>query len=153
MKKAEIIEKLIKFNLTRQEALLYLCLWENGNITGYEAAKLLGISRSNVYSALNILVEKGACLVSEGTTLVYMAVEPKEFLNNKLKEFEEDKEFIIRELPVQEKPKGGYYTIQGNNHIKNKIFHMIKECEKRLYFSGESKILSEYKELLKEKLC
>lgn len=151
MNKAEIIERLQKFNLTRQEALLYMCLWENGNLTGYEAAKLSGISRSNVYSSLNTLVEKGGCLVSEGTALLYAVVEPEEFLENKLKELQEDKEFIIKELPPREKVKGGYFTIQGNTHIKNKIYHMIKDCKKRLYFSGEAKIISEYREILRVK--
>ena len=55
-----IAEKLQAFGLTRQEAAIYLCLCRNGTLTGYEAAKLTGISRSNVYNALAGLTEKGA---------------------------------------------------------------------------------------------
>ena len=53
----DIIEKLTYFNLTRQEATLYLTLLAEGRLTGYEATKLTGISRSNTYTALAGLVE------------------------------------------------------------------------------------------------
>ena len=52
------VEKLMAFGLTRQEASIYLCLYRNGTLTGYEAAKLTGISRSNVYNALAGLAER-----------------------------------------------------------------------------------------------
>ena len=57
-----LIESLMCFGLTRQEATVYLCLSQNGGMTGYEAAKQTGISRSNAYGALAGLVEKGHIL-------------------------------------------------------------------------------------------
>lgn len=150
MVKADLTERLVKFNLSRQEAQLYLCLWHKGRLTGYEAAKILGISRSNVYSSLKNLVEKGAALVIEGTPLVYSAVDPEEYMENKLRELREEKEYILRTLPKKEKEKGGYFTIQGSNHIQNKVNHMIRECKKRLYFSAEGDIISRFADLLKE---
>ena len=62
MRGMEIVERLMHFNLTRQEATLYLLLVKAGRLTGYEAAKQTGISRSNTYTALAGLVEKGRCL-------------------------------------------------------------------------------------------
>ena len=50
MDEMSYIEKLMVFGLTRQEASIYLCLYRNGTLTGYEAAKLTGISRSNVFN-------------------------------------------------------------------------------------------------------
>lgn len=151
MKRLDIVERLMKFHLSRQEAQLYICLKENGNLTGYEASKISGISRSNVYAALNSLVEKGAALASEGTTLIFTAVEPTEFLDNKMKELRKDRDYIIKQFPEKEKDTKGYFTIQGNTNIKNKIFHMIENCEMRLYFSAESEILREYESLLMER--
>ena len=52
MRGMEIVERLMHFNLTRQEATLYLLLVKAGRLTGYEAAKQTGISRSNTYTAL-----------------------------------------------------------------------------------------------------
>ena len=82
MDKTGVIEKLMSFSLSRQEALIYLCLWEHGKLTGYEAGKLTGISRSNVYGALKALADKGAAVVTETNTTLYSAVEPEEFLSN-----------------------------------------------------------------------
>ena len=61
----DLIEGLTKFNLTKQEATLYVQLLKAGTLTGYEAAKQTGISRSNTYTALAGLVEKGAAYVLE----------------------------------------------------------------------------------------
>ena len=60
-----LIEGLTNFNLTKQEATLYVLLLKSGQLTGYEAAKQTGISRSNTYTALAGLVEKSvaSCLV------------------------------------------------------------------------------------------
>ena len=58
MGKEQFKEHLMKFDLTRQEAAVYESLLENGKLTGYEAAKLTGISRSNVYVALASLCER-----------------------------------------------------------------------------------------------
>ncbi|MDE7013559.1 MAG: TrmB family transcriptional regulator, partial [Kineothrix sp.] len=44
-----LMEKLMGFGLTRQEAAIYLCLYGKDGLTGYEVSKQTGISRSNVY--------------------------------------------------------------------------------------------------------
>ena len=68
MESSAFSERLMEFGLTRQEAGIYECLLEEGKITGYEAAKILGISRSNAYNSLASMTEKGASyLADEGT--------------------------------------------------------------------------------------
>ena len=68
MEQKSMIDELVLFGLTRQEATIYVCLIQNVDLSGYEVAKLTGISRSNVYSALAGLTEKGAAYLLEGTT-------------------------------------------------------------------------------------
>ena len=101
MEKADIIERLMNFNLSRQEALVYMCLWEHGKLTGYEASKLTGISRSNVYGALKALADKGAAVVTETNTTLYSAVEPEEFLSNIILHMEEDKKYLVEHLQIE----------------------------------------------------
>ena len=60
MEENTILDKLGLFGLTRQEAAIYLCLYRNGGLSGYEVSKLTGISRSNVYSGLSGQKDKGA---------------------------------------------------------------------------------------------
>ena len=54
----DAIDLLIQFNLTRQEAAIYLALLSEDGMNGYEVAKRTGISRSNTYTSLAALVEK-----------------------------------------------------------------------------------------------
>ena len=74
MEENRALNGLVLFGLTRQEANIYLCLYQNGELTGYEVAKQTGISRSNVYSALAGLTDKGAAYLAQGTSSKYVAV-------------------------------------------------------------------------------
>lgn len=60
------IEDLMQFGLTRQESAIYYALLSEGMMTGYEAAKVSGVSRSNAYTALAALVDKGGCSCGRG---------------------------------------------------------------------------------------
>ena len=71
MNRTSLIDEITQFGLTRQEAQIYLCLIQNAELTGYEVAKSTGISRSNTYSALAGLVEKGAAYLLEGVSSKY----------------------------------------------------------------------------------
>ena len=62
-----ILEKLMGFGMTRQEAVIYLCLYKKGGLTGYEVSKQTGISRSNVYGSLSNLAEAGAAYLVKGS--------------------------------------------------------------------------------------
>ena len=150
MEKTDVIEKLTHFNLSRSEALVYISLWEHGNISGYEASKLTGISRSNVYGALNGLVEKGAAVITETNTTLYSAVNPEEFLNHRLRHLEEDRQYIIEVLPQRKEETEGYITIQGSRNIKDKMYQMIHTCDMRLYLAAGGNVLEEFRDVLKE---
>ncbi len=150
MEKTDVIEKLMHFNLSRQEALVYTCLWEHGNLTGYEASKLTGISRSNVYGALNVLADKGAAVVIESNITLYSAVSPEEFLTNKLRHLKEDKQFLVENMPKSIQSEEGYLTIQGYHNIKDKIRYMIEHCEMRLYLAASGNIMKEFEDVLLE---
>ena len=145
MEKTGVIERLMGFNLSRQEALVYLCLWEHGKLSGYEVAKLTGISRSNVYGALKALADKGAAVITEANTTLYSAVEPEEFLSNIILHMEEDKKYLVEHMPQVVKCDDGYITIQGYRNIKDKIRNMIVQCEMRLYLAASSNIIRDSK--------
>ena len=128
----DIIEKLTYFNLTRQEATLYLTLLAEGRLTGYEATKLTGISRSNTYTALAGLVEKGAAYVLEDKATRYTPVPLDEFCENRVRRLQELKEELLRELPSTSQSVDGYITIKGATEIINKLKNTIA----RIYVSA-----------------
>lgn len=146
MEENTTLDRLVLFGLTRQEATIYLCLFQNGEMTGYEIAKQTGISRSNVYSGLSGLVDKGAAYLEEGTASKYRVVCPEEFCENKIRSLKKEKEYLIAHLPAKKEKELGYITISGSRNIRDKILTMINGAEMRIYFSASYKMIEELKE-------
>ena len=141
-----LAEKLMKFGLTRQEASIYLCLMRNKELSGYEVSKLTGISRSNVYSALAGLVDKGAAYLLEGETNKYTAVAIDDFCQNRIRELDRLKNELMAQMPQIEPNTEGYITISSHRHIMDKIYNMLEHVEYRVYLS----IPVQYFELIRE---
>lgn len=144
MEQIHLTEHLTAFGLTRQEAVIYLALWTNGIQTGYEIAKATGISRSNAYSGLSGLVEKGAAYVLEGKNRRYAPVEPEEFCENKLRLLKEKQSYITEHMPRGREAAEGYLTITSDSHITDKIYHMLKSVEQRVYMSVSAERLKPF---------
>ncbi|MGN0411580.1 MAG: TrmB family transcriptional regulator [Lachnospiraceae bacterium] len=144
MTEEELIEKLMKFGLTRQESGIYMCLYQNGALTGYEAAKITGISRSNVYGAMNSLLEKGAACILEGAANKYVAASPEEFTANYMKYLETCRRDILKNIPKQTEVTDGYITIEGYRHIMDKIENMLDRAEMRAYLSASCDVIAKF---------
>ncbi|AHC13555.1 TrmB family transcriptional regulator [Salinispira pacifica] len=76
----QLYEQLEILGLSRTEAQVYLSLLRGGQMTGYQIAKDLGISRSGVYNVLQSLYKQGAVYLIPGESREYTAKSPKEFI-------------------------------------------------------------------------
>ena len=132
---------LIRLGLTNNEATLYCTLSAHGSMTGYECAKLTGISRSNVYIALAGLCEKGAAFIVDGTAQKYSPVPAKEFCANKCREINTIVDFLRENMPSPTAPSDAYITVTGAAAIFDKMKNMIAACTERVYISAEAFIL------------
>ena len=150
MNNEDFISTLSSFGLTNLEATIYCQLLQHGEMTGYEVVKETGISRSNVYSSLSNLVEKGAAYLIEGESAKYTPVSVKEFTQNTLHSLTQKSLFLIQNAPSQLEPSTGYITIKGATHIKDKISNMLQQTELRLYILAESSLLEEYRQQLEQ---
>lgn len=136
MEENRVLSGLVMFGLTRQEANIYLCLYQNGELTGYEVAKQTGISRSNVYSALAGLTDKGAAYLAQGASSKYVAVPIDEFCKNKIRYLKQEQEYLLKNIPTMKEQEIGYITIEGYKNIWDKIINMIRSADKRIYISA-----------------
>ena len=146
----DLIENLMEFGLTRQEATIYLNLFKNGMQTGYEASKQTGISRSNAYNALAGLVDKGAAYICEEGATKYTAVDVKEFCSNKIRKLEKAKEVLAANMPVERENEEGYLTITGDEQILHKVKNMLLSARKRVYLSMSYQNLKQFLPELKQ---
>ena len=131
MGKEQFKEHLMKFDLTRQEAAVYESLLENGKLTGYEAAKLTGISRSNVYVALASLCEKGAAyLEASENGKRYLSVPVQEFCEDKIDQLKKEEDWLVMHAPVRKEEEEGYITISGQETIEAKARALLKRAKR-----------------------
>ena len=137
----DIVELLIQFDLTRQEAVIYSTLLSEGDLNGYEVAKITGISRSNAYTSLAALVDKGGAYIIEGPATRYTPVPIEEFCSNRIRKLEETKQELLRNTPVKRDGIDGYVTIKGKSHILDKMRNMVSEARERVYLSVSEQIL------------
>ena len=142
------IERLMMFGLTRQEAVIYTTLYKQGEMTGYEAAKITGISRSNTYGSLAALVDKGAAYIMEGNTTRYTPVDITEFCQNILNEMQSTRDVLAKSMPDKKDSTEGYITICGEKNILNKLKYMINQTDERIYLSLSKNLI----ELISEDL-
>ncbi len=133
-----LIECFSKAGFTRHESSLYLTLCREGELTGYEAAKISGISRSNAYLALAGLVEKGGAFRVDGKSVSYIALPVKELISNLRREINEAFEFIENNVPAKETTADPFVTIKGKSHIINKMKNTINDASERIYISASS---------------
>lgn len=139
----DIIESLMKLQLTRQEATIYAILINEGSLTGYEVSKLSGISRSNTYSALAGLVDKGAAHITEGSATHYIPVDAGELCDNRINEIQKIQYYLKKNLKPRTDDFEGYITIKGEKHILNKMRNILKNAKERAYISVSHEILHE----------
>lgn len=137
----DMIELLTQFNLTRQEAVIYTTLLSEGDLNGYEVAKITGISRSNAYTSLAALVDKGGAFVIEGPATIYTPVPVEEFCSNRIRKLEATKQELLRNIPAKRDGIEGYVTIKGKSHILDKMRNMISEARERVYISVSEQVL------------
>ncbi|NDL68428.1 TrmB family transcriptional regulator [Anaerotalea alkaliphila] len=145
----DLINALKKIGFTQQEAILYVHLCQSGEITGYEAAKLSGISRSNAYASLSSLVDKGYAHVIEGTASKYVAVPKDELIANARREFEHNINVIGEQLTYVAPSQEPYINLSGEPHILNKLKNIIDASQERIYLSCPGSILMELRDVLK----
>lgn len=122
-----------KLGFTPIEATIFITLCKHGALSGYEVAKLTGISRSNVYSALYSLQEKGKCQVSEGETAKYIAISKEELILSMKREFEQTLSEVEELFPTPMETHEPYVTIRGYANVLNKIKNSILLCKSHLY--------------------
>ena len=150
MDESKAIEYLMHFGMSRQEATVYLRLIEAGKQTGYEIARDTGISRSNVYASLAALVEKGAAYLVEEDAKRYIPVHVQEFCGNRIRRMEEEQKWLDMNLTGEQKEEEGYVTIDGQEHISDKIHNLLANVEERVYCSCSGVCLEQLKGQLKE---
>ena len=148
MVESRAVEYLTHFGLSRQEALVYEQLLAHGKQTGYEIARDTGISRSNAYTSLAALVEKGAAYLVEESAKKYIPVCPEEFCGNHIRRMQEEQDWLAENLPRGASEAEGYITVDREENIRDRICNLLDKAEERVYFSCSAVCLEQFRDKL-----
>ena len=148
MVESRAVEYLTHFGLSRQEALVYEQLLAHGKQTGYEIARDTGISRSNAYTSLAALVEKGAGYLVEESAKKYIPVCPEEFCGNRIRRMQEEQDWLAENLPRGASEAEGYITVDREENIRDRICNLLDKAEERVYFSCSAVCLEQFRDKL-----
>jgi sugar-specific transcriptional regulator TrmB len=115
------LELLRKIGLSDLEARCYLTLLEEPDLSGYEVAKRVSVSRTNVYAALRSLTDKGACRVLEGDPVRYDAVPAEQLIKLLQQGFEQTAKQLLFTLKSKPRKIPAFYNWQGNRQLESAI--------------------------------
>jgi len=135
-------EDLQEFGLSNTEAKVYLALIQLNRSQAGEITKRSGVNRTNVYDALERLIEKGlVSYVTENNKKVFEAVGPDRF-GLVIQEKQEKLLEVIKELKSNQpnkQSKENASIFRGKMGIKTIFEDMLKERKELLVYGAESK--------------
>ena len=172
----ELCRRLVRYDLTPNQAKVYLFLSKIGIKTASEISKSLKIPRTETYHLLSTLQQKGVIFSVFGKPTKFNAVGINESIEilvnnekNRLNELEAEKESIIRLWNIVpkysenegEEQNNKFQSLQGRNSILVKLEQIVKESKenilvlgteldfKKFYFTEFAELLNKTKSNLK----
>ena len=172
----ELTRMLVRYDLTPNQAKVYLFLSKIGVKTASDISKSLKIPRTETYHLLSTLQQKGIIFSVFGKPTKFNAVGLEESLEillnnekNRLTELEVGKDSLIKLWKIipdyaendKESQDNKFQSLQGRNSIQVKLEQMIKESKenilvlgtdadfKRFYFTEFTELLNKTKSNLK----
>ncbi|WP_159882022.1 TrmB family transcriptional regulator [Paenibacillus puerhi] len=125
-----MLEELRKIGLSDLEARCYLVLHEEQGLSGYEVAKRVSVSRTNVYAALRSLTDKGMCRVIQSEPVIYDAVPVDQLVRLLKSDFEQSARALLDQLHAPPQASASFYTWQGAKAIETAIRRLISNAQR-----------------------
>jgi sugar-specific transcriptional regulator TrmB len=124
-----LIEELRNIGLSDLEARCYLALHEEANLSGYEVAKRVSVSRTNVYAALRSLTDKGMCRSIEADPVLYDAVPIKQLIRLLKADFEQNAAHLLEQMQTPARTATSFYNWQGERAIETAIRRLAANAD------------------------
>lgn len=139
MRVQDLVDQLGELGFTRNEALAWITLVEDGGagLTGYEVAARSGIPRSAVYAVLRKLEGAGAAFAVSEEPARYVAVDPERLVEQlrrgaltRLDQLAEG----LRSLPTRARPEP-IFLLTRYEEVMDCVASMVRGAETSVYLS------------------
>ncbi|NMO97302.1 TrmB family transcriptional regulator [Paenibacillus lemnae] len=113
----QLLHHLRNLGFTEIESKIMMDLAQHGPAGGYEVAKRLGASRSNVYAAMQRLERQGALQREAGEPIRYKALRPEDLTRLISERVEASLAFVEKELPRPEGEENAFLQMDGDQDV------------------------------------
>lgn len=133
----ELLKHLTVLNFSKIEAQVYVTLIKHSKLNGSQIAKILNVSRSSVYSALNSLYTKGYIFLLPGESNVYKAQAPDVLLEQLKQDYVQSVDALKEELAKFKaaEVEHEYYNIKGYQNFVLKTKELLLQAEQEVYMN------------------
>lgn len=150
----ELKNELLKFDLTANQAKVFIFLGKYGSKTAPEVCRSLKIARTETYQLLASLEKKGIVSATFGHPIKFLAAPPAKAIKTlvnaekeRVKSLEKQEKTIIKlwdSIPefLKEKSEAGenrFQILQGPNPINAKLKEMVDETKEEIVVLGSEK--------------
>lgn len=125
----QLLQHLRNLGFTEMEAKIMVELAGRGPSSGYEVAKGLGVSRSNVYAALQRLSQHGFLRRSAGEPVRYSMLKPEELTQMISGQVKESLSFIETRMPRVETEQQPFYSVEGDRNVMETLTRELERAE------------------------
>lgn len=125
----QLLHHLRNLGFTEMEAKIMVELAGKGPSSGYEVAKGLGVSRSNVYSTLQRLCQQGYLHRSEGDPVRYSMLKTEELTRMIAGQMKESLSFIENRMPRVEPDQQPFYNVEGDRNVMEALARELERAE------------------------
>ncbi|MCX8130243.1 MAG: HTH domain-containing protein [Clostridia bacterium] len=146
----DLIEELMGLNFSRTEAAVYITLVSQGRANGYKIAKILNLSRSTVYAALDNLNQRGCIYLVPGESSEYEPKDPETLIEQLKRDFVKTADKVREKIKSMDKKpvENRFLNIEGYDKIITKTKELIEDAEAEIYINTEFDLELFKKEIL-----
>ena len=134
-KETNIVNELIKVGLNKYEAMVYITLLQNPEITAYEIGKRSGVPQSKIYDTVKELVNKCMVILNGSDPIKYVAIPLEEFLERYKQETEHTINYLKENIKDLDNAQIADYMwhFNGKDQTSDKIRSMIENAKGSIY--------------------
>ncbi|KGP79896.1 MULTISPECIES: TrmB family transcriptional regulator [unclassified Paenibacillus] len=125
----QLLHHLRHLGFTEMESKIMVELARQGSASGYEVAKRLGVSRSNVYATLQRLEQRGFLRCSAGEPAKYSVLKPEEMASMISGQMRASLEYVQTSMPQHEPEKPVFYNIEGDKNVFENLSRELAEAK------------------------
>lgn len=128
----QLLLHLRNLGFTEMESKIMVELATKGEASGYEVAKQLGVSRSNVYAALQRLTQQGYVRCGEGEPARYSVLDPEELATMISGRVQASLAYMESEMPRGGPVSPSFYNIEGDRNMLGALIRQLNLAEKEI---------------------